>query len=336
MKVVVTGASGHVGATLVRALLARGDQVRVVAHPATNTSAALEGLDVDAVVGDVCDPASLRAAFAGCELVFHLAGLISIDGDRDGLVRKVNVDGAGHVASAALASGVRRLVHMSSVHAFDHHPVDAPLDESRARPGAAHPAYDRSKAAGEEAVRAVVAQGLDAVIVNPSGIIGPFDFAPSRMGQVLLYLAGGKLPALGGGGFDWVDVRDVASGAMAAADRGRTGQNYLLSGHYHSMQELARMASAITGVPPPPLFVPAVVEDAAAVVATAWSRLRGTRPHLTSEALHALRGSRNVVGARAAAELGHKPRPTHETLADAYAWFIERGTLNAFERRTPL
>ncbi len=333
MKVVVTGASGHVGAALVRALLARGEQVRVVAHPETNMPASLAGLDVDSVVGDVCYLPSLRSAFSGCEIVFHLAGLISIDGDRDGKVRRVNVDGAGNAASAALASGVRRFVHMSSVHAFDHHPVDAPLDESRARPGAAHPAYDRSKAEGEVAVRAVVAQGLDAVIVNPSGIIGPLDFAPSRMGQVLLYLAQRKLPGLSGGGFDWVDVRDVASGVMAAAERGRTGQNYLLSGHYATVADVARMAAEITGVPAPRLVAPAVIEDVAAVVSTAWSRLRGQRPHLTREALHALRGSRNINGARAAAELGHAPRPTKETIADAYAWFVAQGRLPELRER---
>lgn len=332
MKVVVTGASGHVGAALVRALIARGDEVRVVAHAQTDTPASLAGLDVESVVGDVCDPASLRVAFAGRELVFHLAAVISIDGDRQGLVHAVNVVGAGNSAAAALACGVRRFVHMSSVHAFDHHPVDAPLDESRGRPGVAHPAYDRSKAAGEAAVRAVIAQGLDAVIVNPSGIIGPLDFAPSRMGQVLLYLARRSLPALGGGGFDWVDVRDVANSAIAASERARTGENYLLSGHYCTLVEIGRIAEEVTGVRAPRLVAPALVEDAAAIVATAWSRLIGARPHLTREALHALRGSRNVHGARAAAELGHVARPTRETIADAYAWFAAHGKLPGLRR----
>ena len=160
--------------------------MRVLAHASTHSPAALAGLDVETVVGDVRDLDSLRAAFRGAELVFHLAALISIDGDRQGIVHRINVDGARNSALASRAEGVRRHVHVSSIHAFDHHPTDEPLDEARGRPGPRHPAYDRSKAAGEAAVREVIAEGLDAVIVNPSGVVGPLDFVPSRVGEMLL------------------------------------------------------------------------------------------------------------------------------------------------------
>ena len=137
---------------------------------------------------------------------------------------------------AALDAGVRRYVHFSSVHAFAHDPYDQPLDERRARPGPSHPAYDRSKAEGEARVQAVVAQGLEAVIVNPTGIIGPADPRPSRMGQVFLDLARRKMPALLDGGFDWVDVRDVVAGAIGALEHGRAGR---------------ATSSVVTGTPSP-------------------------------------------------------------------------------------
>ena len=333
MQTVVTGACGHVGATLVRDLLAQGHRVRALKHPHTHTAAALAGLDVELVPGDVCDPDSLRAAFRGAEVVFHLAAIISIDGDRGGLVHRVNVDGARNSAAASLAAGVRRHVHVSSVHAFDHQPVDEVLDESRARPGPQHPTYDRSKAAGEAAVREVIAQGLDAVTVNPSGVIGPRDYSPSRVGKMLVQLARRRLPAASHGGFDWVDVRDVSRSILAAAARGRTGQNYILNGCYQSVVDFFALVERVTGVRTPRTVVPRAVESAAATAFMAWSRATGTRPHFTHEAIHALQGGRRIDGSRAAAELGHRARPTEHSLRDAYAWFAHHGPLPALRER---
>jgi len=196
MRVVVTGASGHLGASLVRRLLEGGDRVRVLLH---RHARALEGLDVEVAQGDVFDRGSLRAAFEGQEVVCHLAGVVSIQGDAGGLVPAVNVEGAGNAARAALEYGVRRMVHCSSVHAFDLWAGRGPLDETAPRvPSGSrhHSACDRSKAEGERRVRAHVGRGLDAVIVHPTGVIGPYDFEPSRIGQFFMRLYRGSLPAL--------------------------------------------------------------------------------------------------------------------------------------------
>ena len=229
-------------------------------------------------------------------------------------------------ATAALEAGVRRFVHCSSVHAFD---LERPgvITETSARAVDPHlPAYDRSKAAGEVELRKVVAQGLDAVIVNPSGVLGPNDFAPSRMGAVFLALARRRLPSLVAGGFDWVDVRDVATGMMAAEAKGVTGENYLLGGHRHSIADLAALAEHCTGVRSPacrhrcgwPATAPAGLW---------WSRWRGTQPLFTPESLHALLTDPTVSSAKAARELGHEPRATEDTVRDVYAWFRETGIL---------
>ncbi len=324
MRVAVTGATGHVGGNLVRALLDRGDQVRVLLR---GDPVGLDGLEVEAVKGDVTQPETLRAAFDGCDAVFHLAALISIVGSQGGRVEAVNVQGARHAAEAALDAGVRRYVHFSSVHAFDHFPVDVPLTEQSPRPGPRHPAYDRSKAAGESQVQEVVAKGLEAVIVNPSGIIGPADVRPSRMGQVFLDLYHRKLPALLDGGFDWVDVRDVVAGALGALEHGRPGEGYLLTGHWHTIGGLATLAAEITGVRRPAFTSPMWLARAGAPLMTAFNAVTGIEPLYTSEALHALRSNRDMQHAKAARELGYSARPTRETIVDLYAWLDERGRL---------
>lgn len=323
----MTGASGHIGANLVRALLARGRSVRVLVHA---ESRALDGLDVERVPGDVRDPEAVRRACAGVEVVQHLAAVISIDGDLGGLVPSVNVGGAGTVADAALAAGVRRMVHMCSVHAFAQDETDAVLDETCARAvGPGHPAYDRSKAAGERAVRDVVARGLDAVLLHPTGVIGPCDFGPSRMGQVLLDLARRRMLALVDGGYDFVDARDVVDAALAAADaaRGRRGESYLLAGGWSSVRGVAEAAARATGVAPPRLDAPMWVARAGAPFVAAYHRVAGGMPLFTPESLRALRCGRNISSAKARRDLGWNPRPLAETVADTYAWFRAAGML---------
>lgn len=328
MRVVVTGASGHVGSNLVRALLRRGDHVRVMVR---GQHRSLEGLEVERVTGDVRDEASLRAAFADAEIVYHLAAVISITGDPTGMVRAVNVDGTRRVAEAALAAGVRRLVHCSSVHAFDLYRPDiaGPVDETwhRVPDAASHFAYDRSKAAGEAAVREVIARGLDAVILHPSGIVGPYDFGPSRMGRVLLGLYHRTLPSLIDGGFDFVDVRDVVQGLTAAAEQGRTGESYLVTGHFLGVPELARVAERITGVRPPRLKAPIWLCRVGVPFAAAYGKLRRQEPLYTHESLAVLETRGRFDWGKAQRELGYSARPTEDTLRDTYAWFDAAGML---------
>jgi dihydroflavonol-4-reductase len=324
--VAVTGANGHVGANLVRALVARGHRVRAMVRQ--NDPEALRGLDVEQVHGDVRDPESLKRAFAGVEQLYHLAAQISIIGEMGGLVRATNVDGARNVGQAAMAAGVRRMVHMASVHAFQQEPVDQPLDETRTRVtrGSA-PAYDCSKAEGEAAIRALIAEGLDAVIVHPSAVIGPFDYRPSRVGQVFVDLYRRKLPSLLDGGFDWVDVRDVANTTIAAMERGRTGESYLISGTWRPIAELAAIAQSVTGVAPPRWTSPMWLARVGAPFMEGWARLTKKEPLYTSESLNALRANRCYVRDKSERELGHRPRPTEATVRDVYQWFAQSGRL---------
>lgn len=326
MKFVVTGASGHLGANVVRALVQSGATVRAVD---VRPGSALAGLDVEFVKSDVLDPSTLESAVAGADFVLHLAAKISIAGDPDGSVGRVNVEGVRNVGEAALAAGVRRMVHCSSLHAYHVGATGAPVREDSPRAtDPALPAYDRSKAAGEDALRRVIDRGLDAVILNPSGMFGPVDPEPSRMGRVLLAMFKGRMPVTVSGAFDWVDVRDVASALISAAEGGRMGENYLVGGHRASVTELGRVAAEVAGGRPPRLVAPlGLVRMTAELAVRLAGPRRAGRLLLTPESLHALGTDPVVDHSKATAELGYNPRPLAETVGDLHASFIADGRL---------
>ncbi len=316
MRVVVTGANGHLGSNLVPRLMAAGHEVTALVH---RNADSLERMGADQVKGSVLSPETLQ--FAAADAVIHMAAKISIQGDPDGSVHRVNVEGTRNVARAARAADCR-LVHVSSVHAFDLSAVHGTMDESSPRSGPGNYAYDRSKAAAEAAVREEVTAGLDATIVNPTGIIGPADFGPSRMGRFFLDLRDGRIPALVAGGFDWVDARDVADSIVAALTRGEPGDNHLLGGHFASVRQVATLASRHTGRRPPRMTVPLWL----AVAGVPFASLnRRSEPGFTLESLGALRHGCPVDFSRAKAVLGHRPRPLAESVHDVYESFAAEG-----------
>jgi dihydroflavonol-4-reductase len=326
MTVAVTGGAGHVGSNLASALCRDGYAVRVIdlVRPVTAIRHGAEWIRAD-----VRDAVAMRTALDGVDVVYHLAAVISVVGGLGGRVESVNVGGVRAAGRAALSAGVRRFVHCSSVHAFDlAGSIGRPVDEASPRAvRSGLPAYDRSKAAGEAELGRLAAGGLDTVTVNPTGIIGPVDEAPSRMGAVLLALWRRRLPALVEGGFDWVDVRDVVAALRAAAERGRSGECYLVPGHRLSVPQLARLAAAAGGRPVTLRAAPAWSVRPVAPAATVLARLTGSHLLPTVEALHALAAFPVVVGRKAADELGHRPRPIADTLGDLYQSFLQRGLL---------
>ncbi|MCP4675789.1 MAG: SDR family oxidoreductase [Deltaproteobacteria bacterium] len=325
MTTFVTGASGHIGGNLVRALLAEGRKVRVLVRDDTR---AIDGLDVEQVRGDILQPAALAAATKGSEVVYHLAGHISVAGDPGGLMHRTNTEGTRNVVAACLDAGVRRLVHFSSIHALSGNPVDEVVDENKplAESGDII-AYDRTKALGEREIIEGVDKGLDAVTVNPGAVLGPHDYKPSPMGKVVLDLCRRKMPALIDGGFGWVDVRDVVQGALAAEKKGRIGERYLLTGHWLSTAALGDLVEEVSGVKRPRFVSPMWLAMVGAPFVTAASRLTGKRPLYTLESLKVLRNHRHVSHQKATDELDFSPRPTLETIADTYEWFKQVGIL---------
>jgi len=327
MKCVVTGASGHVGANLVRALLARGDRVRALVHV---DMAPLRGLDVELAHGDVSDVSSLKAAFDGADLVYPLAAHIPISPARAATLDRVNVLGTRNVVEACLDRRAHRLVHFSSIHALAEAPAGYPGDEAGPLVQTdSCSSYDGSKAEGERCVLSALRSGLDAGIVAPTAVVGPYDFRPSYFGRVLLRLATGRLPILVSGGFDWVDARDVAGGAIAAAERAETGAKYLLSGHWLTLTQVADLACAVWGARRPLAAAPLSLARACAPAGEALARLLRREPLFTGYAVSALAQHRFVSHARATRELGYQPRPFEQTLTDTLEWFRANGYLSA-------
>jgi dihydroflavonol-4-reductase len=324
MLTAVTGAAGHVGTNLCLALRADGHAVRAVdiREPAT---AIRHGANW--VRADIRDPAAMRAAFTGVDVVYHLAAVISTVGGLGGLVNAINVDALPVVLDAAHRAGVHRYVHGSSVHAFDLVACTGTTMDESSPPslGATLPAYDRSKALGEAEVRRWVDRGLDAVVVNPTAIIGAIDEEPSRMGQMLQALWRRRLPVLVEGGFDWVDVRDVVSAFRAAGERGLTGQGYLVSGHRLSVAALAQTAMTVANAMPmtrriAPMWSVRLTGPIADVVA----RRTGNALLPTREAVRALAAFPLIDGTKARVALNHHPRPIADTLASLHSYFVGR------------
>lgn len=316
----VTGASGMVGNNLVRHLLQLSRKVRVLVREPNNES--LRGLCVETVVGDVLHPPSLQAAMAGVSSVFHAAGSISIDGRNASQMWQVNVEGTANVVEACMQQKVDRLVHFSSIHALSHLPKNEPVDERRqpAIDPRFHLPYDVSKAAGEREVHAGIEKGLHAVILNPVGIFGPHDYGPSASGEFLLQLLHRKLPGLVQAGYFWVDVRDVASAAVAAETKGRCGERYILSGQYATFIEIAKWVREVSGARPPLLAVPLWVAKIVAPGVAWYSRRLGTRPLVTPEAIQIVACHQNIASEKAAVELGFQARPLKETITYTVRW----------------
>ena len=321
--IAVTGASGLVGGNLVRALRTQGRSVRALVH---HDRRALEDLDVETVSADLTDPASIQKALHGVEVVYHLASTISISMGNWDEVGRVNVRGTRNVIEACLKNNVKRLVYFGSIHAYRQSPFEQPLDEERPLLGGEHvPPYERSKALAEMEVRRAIEGGLDALIVIPSAIAGPFDFRPSYFGQALQLLARGRIPALVYGGYDWVDVRDVVEGAMLAERLAPSGSRYILSGHWHSLRDVAQVTADIMGKPAPRFTVPIWLAEFAQPIMAELAQVNGSQPIYTRPMLNALKSNRNISHARATRELGYAPRPFVETIADTLIWFMQEG-----------
>jgi dihydroflavonol-4-reductase len=325
--VVVTGATGHIGNVLVRELVASAIEVRALA-PSFEDTTPLAGLDVEIVEGDVLDCDSLLRAFAGADVVYHLAGVISITPGKRDLLYDVNVTGARNVAQACLDVGVRRLVHTSSIHALSEPPQGTVIDESRGfDPESQRMEYSKTKAQGTLEALAAVDQGLDAVIVCPTGVIGPYDFKPSEMGQLFIDFASGRIKAYIDGAYDFVDVRDVAHGLILAAEKGRRGEVYILSGEQITVPALMSILERLTGVHAPRVKLPAWFAEATADLGLLYYRMTNTRPLFTRDSIRTLTSNSLVSSAKARRELSYTARPIRESIADSVRWLKENGLL---------
>jgi nucleoside-diphosphate-sugar epimerase len=328
MPVLVTGGSGHLGANLVRRLLDEGQAVRVLERPGSDNTA-LDGLAVERVQGDLRDAAATRTAVEGCRRVYHCAAKVSSGEGQAAEIHACNVVGTRHLLRAALAAGVERVVVTGSFSAVGHEP-GRPSDESMAvDPFERLLPYQRSKVAVEHECLKAVVEGLDVVVATSCAIVGPADFKPSRMGQVLLDFARGRLRAYVPGGFEFVAARDIVEGHRLAMDKGRTGQKYIFSTAFKTVDALMAIFEQVTGRPRPRLRLPpAVMLGIAEVVEAVTLRVAPrAEPRFTPGAVRLLRSERRADIAKARTELGYQPTSVEAAVAEAHADFVRRGWL---------
>jgi dihydroflavonol-4-reductase len=322
MTILVTGSTGLVGNNVTRLLLERGRTVRVLVRENCDPRP-LAGLSVEVVHGDVRDAEAVDRACQGVTGVIHAAALVHIGWTRREEQQAINVEGTRHVAAAARTAGVR-LVHVSTVDALGLGQRDRPADEDTPRHDVVPCGYALTKQAAEQVVQQHVNQGLDAVIVNPGFMLGPWDWKPSS-GRMLLAVACHFTPLAPTGGGTICDVRDVADGVLAAWDRGRCGRSYILGGENLTYQELWRLMAEVTGGKPPWFRAGPLMRLLGGFGGDLWGKLTGREPDVNSATMKMSCQFHYHSSARAQAELGYQTRPLRQTIEDAWRWFLEHG-----------
>jgi dihydroflavonol-4-reductase len=325
----VTGATGFVGAAVACALIGAGHRVRVLARPSSDRRN-LTGLAVEIATGALEDPASLARALAGCRYLFHVAADYRLWVPDPTAMYRANVDGTRELMLAALAERVERIVYTSSVATLGLVAGGAADEDAPSRLDDMIGPYKRSKFLAEEVVRGLVAErGLPAVIVNPSTPVGPGDVKPTPTGRLILEAARGHMPGYVDTGLNLVHVDDVAAGELLAAERGRTGERYILGGENMPLAEILEHVARAAGRRPPRLKVPYPVAFAAAAIGSAHARLTGRQPFTTLDGVRMSRKKMYFSSAKARRELGYDPRPAREAISDAVDWFAANGYLTA-------
>ena len=321
--ILVTGATGHIGNVLIQKLLERGEKVRALVWKGDETIS-LQGLPVEQVEGDVLEPSSLEPAMKGVKTIFHLAGVISILPGKHSHVWDVNVKGTHNMLEAAKRWNIRRFIYTSSIHALRRAPMGSEMDENLGYDvDNPYGEYDRSKAAASLEVQKASEADIDAVIACPTGVIGPYDFRGSEMGEVIRGAAGMKPVLYVEGAYDFVDVRDVAEGLIAAAEKGRRGESYILGGHRVTVRDLIDTIQEVTGKALTRIKIPFPLAEFAAKFTPWYYQKTKSPPRFTPYSLDVLRSNSQISHAKAARELGFHPRSVLDTIADTVHWLIE-------------
>lgn len=323
-SVFVTGGSGLIGSALVARLLERGDAVVALAR-SDASAVKLRALGAEPIRGDLLDEASLTVAMAGCDLVFHVAGVnVLCPTDRPALFR-ANVEGVRLLVRAAARAGVRRVVHTSSAATLGEEAGTVGREDSVHR-GWYLSDYERSKTEGERvALAASTEHDIDVVCVNPSSVQGPGRAGGT--GKILLALVDGRLKVFIDTHISMVDIDDTVEGHLLAADKGARGERYVLSGVTLSSAEALDLVERVTGLDRRPRIVPGLTVSAAGALLQAGFGVVHRRPPLCREMARTLRHGHRYDGSRAERELGLAYTPAEDTLRRTVAWAAEQGLI---------
>ncbi|MCZ6535127.1 MAG: NAD-dependent epimerase/dehydratase family protein [Chloroflexi bacterium] len=325
MKVLVTGATGFIGGNLVRALKARGYDVRALVRDQSSTLT-LENTGVEVVPGDVRDRESVARALEGCQAVFHCAALYTFWSLKPQEVYQVNVKGTKTVFEEALKSGVKGAVYTSTVSTIGIPKKGVGTEEMEPSPRDLIGHYKRSKYQGEKEALRAASKGMPEVVVNPTAPVGPWDVKPTPTGGIVLDFLRGRIPAYVNTGMNMVDVEDVATGHILALEKGQPGQRYILGNRNMTLKELLRTLESITGKKGPRLRVPINLVVALGIIdQLIEGKLLRRRPRIPLEGMRVARKPMYVSSAKAVRELGLPQSPVEGALEKAVRWFRDNG-----------
>jgi dihydroflavonol-4-reductase len=330
MLAFVTGATGFVGSHVARVLAEQGADLRLLVRSSSDPKN-IQALKADKVIGDLRDPASLERAMEGCDVVFHVAADYRLWVRDPEQMYRSNVEGTRSILEAARKNHVRRVVYTSSVATMgftgNGHPANE--DSPVALANMIGP-YKRSKFMAEELAIAAGHDGLDVVVVNPTTPVGEQDIKPTPTGRIIVDFLKKKFPAYVDTGLNLVDVGECARGHVAALEKGKSGERYILGGENLTLKQILDKLAAITGLPSPKVKVPYVVALAAGVVdEVITGRMFGREPRATIDAVRMGRKKMFVTSAKAERELGWKTLPVDNSLRRAVEWFMASGYVHA-------
>jgi dihydroflavonol-4-reductase len=324
MQVALTGATGFIGSHVARALAARGDTLTCLCRPSSNRDD-LGDLDIDWVMGDLGDKASLRRAIAGAEVVFHCAADYRLYARHPAELYRSNVDGTRNVLEVAAETGVRKVVYTSSVGTLGLHGPAPANENARGALDEMVGDYKRSKYLAERVVDEWVARGLPVVLVSPSTPVGERDVKPTPTGRIIVDFLRGRLPAYVDTGLNLVDVRDVAAGHLLAAERGRPGETYILGHRNVTLGALLELLARITHLPPPRFKLPHWVPLVLATLEEPVCRWLGRDPRIPLDGVRMSRSLMFFDSSKAVRELGFRQSPIEPALERAVEWFVDHG-----------
>lgn len=322
MKILVTGATGFVGSHVARVLHDSGADLRLLVRPTSRTDN-IDSIPADRVIGDLREPDSLRAAMSGCEVVFHVAADYRLWIRDTADMYRSNVGGTRAIILAAQDAGVRRIVYTSSVATMGFTDDGTLADEdSPVGLNDMIGPYKRSKFVAEQVALEAAKDGVDIVVVNPTTPVGEQDIKPTPTGRIIVDFLKRKFPAYVDTGLNLVDVTACARGHVAALEKGRAGERYILGGENLTLKQILEKLAAITGLPAPRVRLPYAVAYAAAVADTGVTGyVLHREPRATVDAVRMGRKKMFVTSSKAERELGWKVLPVHAALARAVDWF---------------
>lgn len=332
MKTLVTGATGFVGSHVAGRVLSAGQSLRVLTRRGSDARA-LRGLEAERVEGDLRDAASLERALTGVNRVFHVAADYRLWSRNPAEIYESNVTGTRNLLEAAKRAGVEQFIYTSTVAtiavdrpALPNEATDSKLDEMVGH-------YKRSKWLAEKEALKAAKDGLPVVIVMPTTPVGPGDWKPTPTGKLIVDFLNGKMPGYVETGLNFAGVEDVAAGHLLAAERGKSGERYLLGAENWSLKQVLDVLARVTGLPAPRMKIPHAIALGFAYTENAFSRMLGREPQIPVEGVKIARHNMFVDVSKAQRELGYAPGPVAAALERAAQWYEENGYVRAGARR---